>query len=841
MRSKLTRRPSEMTRKIGKAQLLYEQMVRKAERTLSELERKSNDGVQSEEAMAEELAEELFHKPGSLLSREEIAYIWEQSGCGAVRITPRCNFPEVSQFRTIDSTCNNLENPLFGASGTPFTRILPAEYEDGISSLRGSLQAQSDGFIGGPFAAPVPSARSISSTVVKSDADHETYNHLFMQWGQFLDHDITMAPDQGENNTCHGCTFTDICQPIRVEELDKAFGVGTLRNASCLPFYRSVPACEITRPGQFLPRQQINDVTAYIDASVVYGSNENVGKAVRSMKDGLLKTGLNFPADKPTLPIDKQSITQCVNNKDCFLCGDIRCNDVITLTVVHTIWMREHNRIAKELKTLNPHWDDERIFQEARKIVGALMQKIAYDDYLPKLLGSEMFNRIIGPYTGYNSSVIAGIASGFTAAVGRFGHSLVRPRIDRLGPDYESLGSLPLVEAFFNPAQFKTSGGSDPILRGMVSDNSRRVDEFLNLALTTKLFQKKEHNIPGMDLASLNIQRGRDHGLPPYLTWKNFCQREFNITSEFEHPITHVRLIRDYGSLDTVDFWVGGLAEKRLPNSLLGATFACIFGITYKNLRDGDRFFYKNGIFSSEQLQQIENRTLSRMICDNSDNITEIQPDAFLAVGKDNHVSCQGFPPLNLSAWREQCYYRADIEPLKSKATISTLSRSTGNQNYIFSTNPVAASTKNPKNQSLCAFIQCPTRTRTTDIIASGKTTEMLLHIQPNHGLPPSKISSLDVYRGFWHIGSPGVYSSLKACENGAEVALTFTDTSEQPSSGSGEQDSVLEVLKQPNPTTVEDLIATSKTSANLQDTASVESEEQLLNDLANELKILEN
>ena len=377
-------------------------MVRKAERRLSELKRKSSAAVQSAEAKAEELAEELFHKPGSFLSKEELAHLWQESGCAEVREAPDCNFPTVNLFRTIDGTCNNLENPLFGASGTPFTRILPPLYEDGISSLRGALQSQSTSILGvGPFVPPNPSARLISTSVVQNISQDEVpFTHILMQWGQFLDHDLDIGPELEAE--CEGCEVTEICEPIRVPDLDRAFGVGTPQNADCLPFRRSLPACDISRPGEFLPREQINDLTSYIDGSMVYGSNERVGRAVRLFRDGLLRTGPNFPGNQPTLPVDDQFIVACPNRQDCFLCGDVRCNEQISLSIMHTIWLREHNRLVRQLGSLNPHWDDERIFQEARRIVGTLIQKITYVDYLPKVLGPEVFNLVIGPYPGYN-------------------------------------------------------------------------------------------------------------------------------------------------------------------------------------------------------------------------------------------------------------------------------------------------------------------------------------------------------------------------------------------------------------------------------------------------------
>jgi len=189
---------------------------------------------------------------------------------------------------------------------------------------------------------------------------------------------------------------------------------------------------------------------------MVYGSNERVGRAIRLFQDGLLRTGPNFPGNQPTLSVDDQSIVACPNHQDCFLCGDVHCNEQISLSIMHTIWLREHNRVARELGSLNPHWDDERIFQEARRIVGALIQKITYVDYLPKVLGPEVFNLVIGPYPGYNPQVNAGTANAFATAAYRYGHSLIRPDFDRLDAEYRPLaiGPLNLVNAFFNPISF---------------------------------------------------------------------------------------------------------------------------------------------------------------------------------------------------------------------------------------------------------------------------------------------------------------------------------------------------------------------------------------------------
>ena len=137
----------------------------------------------------------------------------------------------------------------------------------------------------GPFVAPKPSARLVSKTIVNDRVQDEMpFTHILMQWGQFLDHDLDLGPELEEE--CEGCEFTEVCEPIFVPKDDQTFGVGTPQNGECLPFRRSVVACPTDTPGSFAPREQINDLTSYIDGSMIYGSNLETAKAVRDFNPG---------------------------------------------------------------------------------------------------------------------------------------------------------------------------------------------------------------------------------------------------------------------------------------------------------------------------------------------------------------------------------------------------------------------------------------------------------------------------------------------------------------------------------------------------------------------------
>ena len=777
---KLFKKASSQAVKIGTAQLKYEDMVRRAERKLAERERRAKVSIQSDQEKAEAIAQELFHQPGSMLTSEEIAHMYQESECAFAREEPDCTFALFYNFRTIDGTCNNFEFPLFGAANTNFRRLIPGQYEDGISSPRGDLQNRfTVVFPISGFSPPNPSARFISDTVIlDKQADETPFTHILMQWGQFLDHDLDLSPEIEEE--CEECIFTEVCDPIRVSPHDEEFGNGTLNNGNCLPFRRSLPSCPTDTPGSFSPREQLNAITSFIDGSMVYGSTEEVGDALREFKGGLLRVGPNFPANQPSLPVIDEETAEfiaCPDRDDCFLCGDARCNEQISLTMMHTIWVREHNRCAKELAGINPFWDDERLYQECRRIVGALIQKITYRDYLPKVFGVENYDFFVGPYPGYLPDVDPSVPNAFATAAYRYGHSLIRPQFDRLAADFSTLniGPLNLVNAFFNPTQFKASLGTDPILRGLVNVNSLRMDEFLNSVLTTQLFQTPAS--PGLDLAALNIHRGRDHGLPPYTIWRNFCARVFGTFGPFENFITNLNFLNVYGSLDTVDLWIAGLAEERLPDSLLGPTFACLFGLTFANVRNGDAFYYdRPGVFTPEQVKGIKQDTLSRVLCDNLDNLPMIQPDAFLS-NFTARVPCNQIPRLDLNLFKEEpCYYRVRVEPRPFDTIISTLTR-VDTLGFIVSQARFPPSSA-PEFQ--CTEIQCPTSADKADVIIYGNPEVFDdTSVTSDPTLPPSAYVG-GAYVATWdrptfNAGLGGVFTSLSACQGSVSSALDFT------------------------------------------------------------------
>lgn len=147
------------------------------------------------------------------------------------------------------------------------------------------------------------------------------------------------------------------------------------------------------------PRLHINLLTSAIDANFIYGSTEKLANRLRAFQGGLMRTWDVFRnyGLKPLLPPESENPElDCIarpRHLFCFIAGDERVNEQIHLTVLHTLYVREHNKIATELSKLNPHWNDEKIYQETRHIIAASVQHITINEFLPLLLGKEVCER----------------------------------------------------------------------------------------------------------------------------------------------------------------------------------------------------------------------------------------------------------------------------------------------------------------------------------------------------------------------------------------------------------------------------------------------------------------
>ncbi|MFN3149619.1 peroxidase family protein [Bremerella sp.] len=500
----------------------------------------------------------------------------------------------IDEVRTIDGTGNNLINPAMGSTDIAFIRIVDADYSDGVSKPAGEDR---------------PSAREVSNSIASQSTS--VINDRFLtdfvwQWGQFLDHDIDLT---GEAVPHESLT-------IEVPTGDIYFdptGTGAATISLSRSEYDPTTGTSIDNP-----REQINSITAFIDGSMIYGSDDSLAAALRTFEGGRLKTsaGNLLPYEGDVYDDSDGSVF--------FLAGDVRANEQVGLTAMHTLFVREHNRLADEIVTANPDLTDEEIYQQARAIVIAEIQAITYNEFLPALLGPDA----IAPYQGYDQTVDPSIANEFATAAYRFGHSMLSSEVLRLNNDgtVAEEGSLSLREMFFNPQEI-TDNGIDSLLLGLASQQAQEIDNMLIDDVRNFLFGHP--GAGGFDLASLNIQRGRDHGLADY----NTTRVAYGLTPvrSFEeissNPEVVAALQATYDSVDDIDLWVGGLAEDHITGASMGELFRTIITDQFMRLRDGDRFWYQN-VFTGRQLEAIEQTSLGDIITRNTE-ITSIQENVF--------------------------------------------------------------------------------------------------------------------------------------------------------------------------------------------------------------------
>ncbi|XP_070195291.1 peroxidasin-like isoform X2 [Littorina saxatilis] len=610
-----------------------------------------------------------------LVSPAHLHMIANMSGCLRHTHTTDCSESCFHrQYRTLDGTCNNLHNPAWGASNIPFERLLEPIYENGFNTPVGWNRGKLYNGL------HLPSPRLVSSLLMATPeiTNDDLYTHMLMQWGQFLDHDLDLSPQAisfsrfSDGTRCNEtCENTNPCFPIPVPNSDQR-----IRTHTCLGFTRSSSTCNTGSTSLFYntvaPRQQLNAITAFIDGSNVYGSTLDESTHLRELNRnrGLMRVGPLTNGGKRFLPFDESTLAHAdcqieptKRHVPCFRAGDHRANEQLALTTMHTLWMRQHNQIATTLLQLNNHWDGNKVFHEARKVMGAIMQHITYEYWLPKILGPKGI-AMMGSYQGYDANVNPSIVNEFATAAFRFGHSLVQPVIFRLNESFQPIeeGNLPLHRAFFAPYRLMEEGGIDPLLRGLfgAAAKKRMPGEFFNVELTEKLFVMA--NAIGQDLASLNIQRGRDHGLPHYNDYRELCGMEraasfHDLRNEIQHRGTRDKLEALYGHPDNIDLFIGGMSETPMDAAKVGPTFICIISGQFQRLRDGDRFFYENpGVFTPEQLVEIKRTSMSQVICQSSDNINRVQRDVFLRVeSDDDYISCDNFPRLDLRMWSDCC------------------------------------------------------------------------------------------------------------------------------------------------------------------------------------------
>ena len=494
----------------------------------------------------------------------------------------------IAEDRSFDGSGNNLANPDWGAAETNFARVARVDYADGISAARLSGR---------------PNPRSVGTALFRQLTSSPSARQLsgyIYAFGNLISHDTQL--------TLSGTT--EVVE-FRIPVGDDIF----LPNQRvALPRSRFDPA---TGTGLDNPRQQVNFATAFIDASQVYGSDEATASILRggpAHPGAKLRTSNDINGDAENL-LPRNAFGP---NPDApFVAGDGRVNDNIVLTAMHTLFMREHNRLVDELVASNPSWSPEELYQRARKIVGAQMQAITFNEFLPALLGPH------APVAAgsYDPALNPAVFNEFPTVFLRIGHSMLTNDFKRVENDGQPApgGPLPLELAFEDPSRLTTAHDLDLFLKGL----SVEIQEETDLGM-----------VRGMRVALLDafdIQRARDHGIPDYNTLREAygLPRLMSFSDVTSSAEAQAALAAVYADVNSIDPLVGALAEDHLPGASVGPLVAAAFRTQFERLRNGDRFWYEiDPAFTLEEVIQLRQTRLSDLIRRNS-GVMNIQDNVF--------------------------------------------------------------------------------------------------------------------------------------------------------------------------------------------------------------------
>lgn len=451
-------------------------------------------------------------------------------------------------YENYDGHANNLLNFTWGERNTPLLRRSP--YDD---TRLGTA----------------PNPRTISNAVCRTTVsipNEQRLSDLMWAFGQVVDHEVDLTPNGDED-----ASFT-------------APGDDPVAPGATIDFKRSIYTLVDNQ------REQTNTISAYVDATNVYGYSAARASLLRlndgsgKMKSQLAVNDEVILPNNDTIGIEMAHLPN-QTSAEMLAAGDKRANENILLTAMHVLLMREHNRLCDEYVASHPQWlgNDDKIYHEARKRLIGMQQSITFNEFVPLLVGP------LPRYTGYKINTNASINNEFSTVAYRVGHSMLSSTLKVLnGSD------VLLRDAFFTPDYIRTNG-VDALIGGAMNNIMQRVDTYVVEDVRSFLFGPPTMQSM-LDLAALNIQRGRDHALPDY----NTCRQAYGLARKTSFAsITSDTTIQDalasvYSSVDDVDAWVGGLAEDHVAGSQVGEFFRTVLRDQFARLRDGDRFYFEN-------------------------------------------------------------------------------------------------------------------------------------------------------------------------------------------------------------------------------------------------------
>ena len=520
----------------------------------------------------------------------------------------------VESFRTADGSWNNLENPMEGAAGTRFSRNVET------GAIRPEREAR----------LLTPSPREVSRVLLTRGPTMKEapfLNLLSAAWIQFQTHDWVS----------HGDNLPRDVHRVPVSESDGVRSKYLLRE---MTIGRTQPDPTRGPHEERTPISHLNEVTHWWDASQIYGSDWETLLRLRSGVDGQLR----IEADG-RLPTGSDGIEET---------GFVR-NWWVGTSILHTLFVKEHNAICVRLKTKYPHWDDARVFNVARLINAAVIAKIHTIEWTPAILPNRALNAGLNAnWYGLATNFLRPRASRKTLAEIQLRNAelggVVGNRIDKHGVPYSlteefvevyRLHSL-LPEALALrrhqdgspieqvPLPMTRLAGSAALTRrvsmtDLLYSFGRQSAGALELNNYPRFLQ--ELSMPGhavMDLGAVDILRARERGVPRYNEFRRQLLlkpiRTFRDLTDDEEQLRRLEAVYG-GDVEALDLLIGTLAEqaptRRPTNFGFGETLFQIFILNATRRLQADRFYttcYNAETYTKEGLAWIDDADLRTVL-----------------------------------------------------------------------------------------------------------------------------------------------------------------------------------------------------------------------------------
>ncbi|CAM9805533.1 unnamed protein product [Lampetra fluviatilis] len=562
------------------------------------------------------------------------------------------------QVQRYDGWYNNLANIHWGSTGSKLLRLAPASFADGVYQMWDNPT--------------VPNARRLSSGVMRGESGLPSALNRTVLAVFFGQHIVDEIVDTRQV----GCPAEFLNIPIPWN--DTAFSNSPYH---VLPFQRS-QWDKSTGSAPNNPRMPVNKVTSWLDGSAIYGCSRSWCHALRTFDRGMLKSSENgsLPAvsDRSLRLIGAPSPSYKAGSSghsNLYEFGNSRGNESPFLKAIGTVWLRYHNHLAEKMRQENPEMSDKELFINARKWVVGVYQNIVLYEWLPAMLGKNT-----AEYKGYKPQVNPSISVEFQAAAMRFGHTMVPPGVYKRDDSCNFKPSDPKSE--YNASRMCNNYWTKEVFR-----SGHEVDEFV-LGMASQIAEQEDHVIvedlldsmygpmkaSRLDLMAINIQRGRDHGLPSYVKMRKAMNldpitkwEDINPTLSQRNPEVIERLKQLYnGDISRLELWPGGLLECQGGP---GPLFSRILVDQFERIRDGDRFWFENtnnGMFTKSDVDAVRRTKFSSVLqAVMRVNNRTIQDEVFFWRAGN---PCQQPKQLAVS----------DLEPCTPPETIDYFSGSTG-------------------------------------------------------------------------------------------------------------------------------------------------------------------